>query len=111
MEKRMSEIIEISEENFDHEVLNSMVPVLVDFSAGWCGPCKMLEPVVEEMAAEWGGSVKVVRLDVDHSPNIAMNYQIMGVPTLMLFRGGQALERVTGYLPKPRIMDKFSVHI
>lgn len=107
----MSKVFEINEENFDQEVINSVVPVLVDFSAEWCGPCKMLEPVVEEMATEWWGKVKVVRLDVDQNPNIAMNYQIMGVPTLMLFQGGKALDRVTGYLPKPRIIEKLSAYI
>jgi len=107
----MSSIPDISEEDFEVEVLKNIVPVLVDFSAVWCGPCKMLEPIVEELAKEWGGSVKVVRLDVDNNPNIAMNYQVMGVPTLMLFKGGEAVERLTGYMPKGKILDKLGVHI
>jgi thioredoxin 1 len=107
----MSEITEITEENFESEVLKANAPVLVDFSAVWCGPCKMLEPVIEEMAGEWGDSVKVVRLDVDHNPNIAMNYQVMGVPTLMLFKAGEPVERLTGYMPKGKILDKLNVHL
>lgn len=107
----MSSITEISEETFETEVLKAADPVLVDFSAVWCGPCKMLEPILEDMAGEWGDSVKVVRLDVDNSPNIAMNYQVMGVPTLMLFKSGEVVERVTGYMPKGKILDKLNVHI
>lgn len=107
----MSEITEISEDNFETEVLKANAPVLVDFSAVWCGPCKMLEPVIEEMAGEWGDSVKVVRIDVDHNPNIAMNYQVMGVPTLMLFKAGEPVERLTGYMPKGKILDKLNVHL
>jgi thioredoxin 1 len=107
----MSSITEITEENFEAEVLKNIIPVLVDFSAVWCGPCKMLEPIVEELAQEWGGSVKVVHLDVDNNPNIAMNYQVMGVPTLMLFKGGEAMERLTGYMPKGKILEKLSAHI
>jgi thioredoxin 1 len=107
----MSNITEINEEDFEAEVLKNIVPVLVDFSAVWCGPCKMLEPIVEDLAQEWGEKVKVVHLDVDNNPNIAMNYQVMGVPTLMLFKGGQAVERLTGYMPKGKILEKLNQHI
>ncbi|MFC2026190.1 thioredoxin, partial [Chloroflexota bacterium] len=85
--------------------------VLVDFTAVWCGPCKMLDPVVTELAQDWDGKAKVTKLDVDHNPNIAMQYQVMGVPTLMLFVGGQPIERVTGYQPKDRLEKKFSPHL
>ena len=98
----MSEIQHVNEDNFQNEVLNAGQPVLVDFTAVWCGPCKMLEPVVIELAGEWQGKVKVVKLDVDHNPNIAMQYQVMGVPTLMLFNQGQVKERLTGYQPKKK---------
>lgn len=104
----MTHVIEINEEIFQAEVLEAGLPVLVEFGAVWCGPCKMLEPIVEELAAEWDGRVKVVRLDVDHSPNIAMQYQVMSVPTLMLFIDGQPQQRLTGYMPKNKIVDKLS---
>ncbi len=108
----MGDIIEItSNDDFESEVLQASTPVLVDFGATWCGPCKMLDPVVAEMAQEWGDSVKVVKLDVDHSPDVAMNYQVMGVPTLILFKDGKATERMTGYLPKPKILKKLSPHL
>ena len=107
----MSNIIEINEDSFENEVLQAEMPVLVDFSAVWCGPCKMLDPVVEELAGDWDGQVKFVKLDVDHSPQIAMNYQVMGVPTLMLFNAGEVKERLTGYMPKNKIVSKLSPHL
>jgi thioredoxin 1 len=107
----MTEILKTSEENFDQEVLQENLPVLVDFTAVWCGPCKMLDPVVKQLAQEWDGRMKVVKLDVDDHPSLAMQYQVMGVPTLMLFKGGQPVERVTGYQPKDRLSKKFSAHI
>jgi len=107
----MPKIIDIKEENFQTEVLEASVPVLVDFSAVWCGPCKMLDPVVDELAEEWGDSVKVVRLDVDYSPTLAMNYRVMSVPTLLLFNSGEPVERVTGYQPKARLRKKFQPYI
>jgi thioredoxin 1 len=107
----MNELPHVNEENFQSEVLESPQPVLVDFTAVWCGPCKMLDPVVKELAQEWAGKVKVVKLDVDHNASIAMQYQVMGVPTLMLFRDGQVKERLTGYKPKKQIVSKLSPHI
>jgi thioredoxin 1 len=107
----MTDIAKTSEETFEEEVLQENLPVLVDFTAVWCGPCKMLDPVVKDLAQEWDGQVKVVKLDVDDHPNLAMQYQVMGVPTLMLFKGGQPVERVTGYQPKDRLSKKFSPHI
>ena len=107
----MTDISKLDEATFQNEVIESTEPVLVDFTAVWCQPCKMLDPVVEELANEWEDSVKVFKLDVDEHPNVAMNYQIMGVPTLMLFKNGEAVERVTGYQPKDRIEKKFTPHI
>ena len=104
----MSEIPHISEENFQDEVLNASQPVIVDFTAVWCGPCKMLEPVVLELAEAWDGKAKVVKLDVDTNAESAMKYQVMGVPTLMLFVDGEPVERLTGFQPKRRIEKKFS---
>jgi len=107
----MTDISKLDEATFQNEVIESAEPVLVDFTAVWCQPCKMLDPVVEELANDWEDNVKVFKLDVDEHPNVAMNYQIMGVPTLMLFKNGEAVERVTGYQPKDRIEKKFTPHI
>jgi thioredoxin 1 len=105
------EIKHIGESDFEEEVISSTLPVLVDFTAIWCGPCKMLEPIVNQLAQEWEGMVKVVKLDVDNNPELAMQYQVMGVPTLMLFSDGQPLERLTGYQPKQRILAKMTPHL
>ena len=107
----MVDMLQVSEADFQSEVLDSTLPVLVDFSAVWCGPCKMLDPIVKQLAEEWDGKVKVVKLDVDNNPDLAMRYQVMGVPTLMLFVKGEPLERVTGYQPKDRVIQKFGSHI
>ena len=106
----MVDIQQLSEATFQNEVLEADTPVLVDFTAVWCGPCKMLDPVVKQLAEDWAGKVKVVKLDVDDSPNLAMDYQVMGVPTLMLFKNGLPVERVTGYQPKDRLQKKFTQH-
>lgn len=110
-EEEMTVVAEINASTFEDEVLNAQKPVLVDFSAVWCGPCKMLKPVVDQLAEELSDELKVVELDVDHSPEIAMRYQIMGVPTLMLFVDGEIRERLTGYQPKDRIASKLAQHL
>ena len=107
----MAEIMSVSEATFQNEVLESNQPVLVDFTAVWCGPCKMLDPVVRQLAQEWEGKVKVYKLDVDENPAVAMNYQVMGIPTLVLFKDGEQVERVTGYQPKDRLEKKFTPHL
>jgi thioredoxin 1 len=106
----MSQLIEVSEDTFEDEVMKATGPVLVDFGAVWCGPCKMLDPVVAELAEEWGNTVKVVKIDVDHNPSIAGKFQVMGVPTLMLFKDGEIKDRMTGFRPKPHIIKQFSPH-
>lgn len=107
----MPELTKLYENNFEQEVLNASQPVLVDFTAVWCGPCKMLDPIVQQLAVDWDGKLKIMKLDVDENPGLAMNYQVMGVPTLILFKGGKAVERVTGYQPKDRLVKKFSPHL
>ncbi len=92
-------------------MLNSDGAVLVEFTAVWCQPCKMLDPVVKDLAQDWDGRVKVFKLDVDDSPDLAMNYQVMGVPTLMLFVNGEPVQRVSGYQPKDSLKRKFMPHI
>jgi thioredoxin 1 len=107
----MSEIKHVSEDTFKKEVLEACQPVMVDFTAVWCGPCKMLDPVVKELAAAWEGKAKVVKLDVDNNANIAIQYQVMGIPTLMVFVNGEPKVRLTGYQPKKKIEKKFSAFI
>ena len=106
----MSTLQHIEEDTFQKEVLESTLPVLVDFTAVWCGPCKMLDPVVSALAEEWEGRVKVVKLDVDNNQSVAMKYQVMGVPTLILFKDGEIQERLTGYKPKKRLVNKLERH-
>ncbi len=101
----------VGEGNFQTEVLDWASPVVVDFGAVWCGPCKMLDPVVDQLAREWTGKVKFVKLDVDDDSDLAMEYQVMGVPTLILFVKGQPVQRLSGYQPKDRIISKFKPHL
>lgn len=106
----MADIPYLTEVDFQSEVVKSPLPVLVDFTAAWCGPCKMLDPVVTQLAQEWAGRVKVVKLDVDENAALAVQYQVMGVPTLMLFVEGKPVQRLSGYQPKERIAAKLSPH-
>jgi thioredoxin 1 len=99
----MKNIIELNETNFEPEVLQAAGTVLVDFYAPWCGPCKMLAPVLGQLAGEFTGKIKIAKLNVDEAPVLAGAYNITGVPTLMLFRGGQMVERIVG-LPSPRAL-------
>jgi thioredoxin 1 len=107
----MADIPKLTEAVFEAEVLKSAVPVMVDFTAPWCGPCKMLDPVVTQLSQDWEGRVKIVKLDVDDNSNLAMQYGVMGVPTLILFVGGIPVQRLSGYQPKDRIISKFGSYI
>jgi thioredoxin 1 len=107
----MAELKYVNEQDFKNEVLDSSLPVLVDFTAPWCGPCKMVDPIVTQLAAEWEGRLKVVKCDADQNPNVLVNYGIMGLPTVMLFKNGQMLERVSGYQPKDKLAGRFSPHL
>ncbi|GIL08899.1 MAG: thioredoxin [Chloroflexota bacterium] len=102
---------EVTGDNFQAEVLDSDTPVLVDFWAEWCGPCKMIGPIVDEIAAEYQGRLRVGKLDADQYGDILMQYQIMGIPTLLLFKGGEVVERIVGYQPKDRITGKLTGHL
>jgi thioredoxin 1 len=104
-------IPEVNDENFEVEVLQADLPVLVDFGAEWCHPCKQLDPIVEELAEEWDGRVKVFKLDVDSNINTTMNYGVMGVPSLILFIEGEPVERLTGLVPKQRILKAIDPHL
>jgi len=106
----MVEVEYVTESDFQNEVLDADKPVLVDFTAGWCQPCKMIDPIVKQLAQDWDGKVKVVKLDADENPNIMMQYGILGIPTLMLFKSGQVKERMTGYQPKDKLVTKLTPH-
>ena len=107
----MAEVPSVLEQNFQNEVLASPLPVLVDFTAAWCGPCKMIAPIIEQLHVEWQGRVKVVQCDADQNPNVLMKYGILGIPTLILFKDGQVAERITGYLPKDKLVAKILPHL
>ncbi|MBN2406928.1 MAG: thioredoxin [Elusimicrobia bacterium] len=103
--------IAVNEGNFKSEVLSSDVPVLVDFWAQWCMPCKMIEPVVAEIAKEYEGKMKVCSIDIDQAQGLAAQYSVMSIPTLALFKGGKVVEKVVGALPKAAIMEKVLPYI
>jgi thioredoxin 1 len=103
--------IEITDQNFQAEVLNSDKAVLVDFWAVWCGPCKMIAPVVEEIASEYNGKLKVGKVDVDNNPEVSMKFGIRSIPTLMVFKGGRVVEQIIGAVPKRNLLEKVLPHV
>jgi len=101
----MSKVQEVTEVDFQSQVLESEQPVLVDFWAPWCGPCRMIAPIIEQLAAENAGKAKVVKLNVDDAQNLAAGYGINSIPTIMVFKGGQVVERFVGVQSKQRLQD------
>ena len=102
----MGNVTAVTKDSWDAQVLQVKSLVLVDFWAVWCGPCKMIAPIVEELSKEYDGKVKVVKLNTDENPEVSGRYQIMGIPTLMFFKDGKVVDKLVGALPKGQIKDK-----
>ncbi len=104
-------IFEVTDTNFDQEVLKSDKPVMVDFWAAWCGPCRALAPIVDEIAGSYGAKLKVVKMDVDRNPATPNRYNVRGIPTLLIFKGGKLQEQLVGYHPKENIEKALKNHL
>jgi thioredoxin 1 len=104
----MGKYVEITESNFNEDVLGSDIPVVVDFWAEWCAPCKLLSPIIDELADEYNGKVKFGKLNVDQNQQISIKYGIRSIPTLIVFKNGEAAEQMVGFLPKQSIIDKIN---
>lgn len=102
----MGKAIEFTDDNFQQEVLSSDIPVVVDCTAAWCGPCRMIAPIIEELAGEYEGRVKVGKLDVDSNQGSAATYAVRSIPTLLFFKGGELSDRLVGAVPKKAIVEK-----
>jgi thioredoxin 1 len=107
----MSALPDVTQANFETEVLKSGEPVLVDFWAPWCGPCRMLGPIVEKVAEKHAGKAKFVKLNTDENPSLAGQYQVSGIPCLILFKGGQPVDRIVGYVPENTVTSMLSKHV
>ena len=104
-------ILEVTDSNFDQAVLKSEQPVMVDFWAAWCGQCRALAPVVDELASSYNGKVKVAKMDVDKNVSTPQRYNVRGIPTLLIFKGGQVAEQIVGYVPKETIEKALQKHV
>ncbi|MFN5516469.1 MAG: thioredoxin [Cyanobacteriota bacterium] len=107
----MSDTPQVTDASFKEDVLDSDIPVLVDFWAPWCGPCRMVAPVVDEIAQQYSGQVKVVKLNTDENPNTASQYGIRSIPTLMIFKGGARVDMVVGAVPKTTLAQTLEKYL
>jgi len=101
----MSKPVQITDSTFDDEVVKSDIPVIVDFWAPWCGPCKMIAPILEDIATEYDGKLKVAKLDVDSNTKVASQYKIMSIPALLIFKNGELVDQMIGAMPKNQLLD------
>ncbi|HID38375.1 MAG TPA: thioredoxin [Calditrichaeota bacterium] len=107
----MGKYVLLNDANFEQEVLHSDVPVLVDFWAEWCAPCRIIAPIVEELATEYEGKLKVGKLDVDNNPQVSMKYSIRSIPTLLIYKGGKPVEQIIGAVSKQNILEKLQPYL
>lgn len=107
----MAELQSVTDQNFDEEVLKAALPVLVDFWAPWCGPCRMVAPVVEAIASENTEKLKVVKINTDENPDTPSQYHVSGLPSLLLFKNGQVADQIVGAVPKAKLQDMLAKHI
>ena len=105
----MGNSVKVSSQNWEQEVLKSAAPVMVDFWAEWCGPCRMIAPTIEELSTEYDGKLKVCKLNTDENPEIAGRYQIMGIPSLLFFKEGKLIDKIVGAASKKQFKDKIDV--
>jgi thioredoxin 1 len=103
--------VHVTDATFDAEVLKADIPVLTDFWAEWCGPCKMIAPILEQIAEEYDGRIKITKLDVDHNNQMAVQLGVQSIPTLILFKNGQAVERLVGAMPRERLLSRILPHL
>jgi thioredoxin 1 len=107
----MGKALHVTDASFEAEVINSDVPVMVDFWAEWCGPCRMIGPIVEEMAGEYEGKAKIAKLDVDANPQISMQFGIRSIPTLLIFKGGKVVDQIIGGVPKTHLKRQLDAQL
>jgi thioredoxin 1 len=107
----MAKPVHVTDNTFDAEVFKSDVPVLTDFWAEWCGPCKMIAPILEEIAEEFDGQIKIAKVDVDADNQMAMQFGVQSIPTMILFKNGQPVERLVGAMPKERLLARIEPHL
>ena len=103
--------LHLDEKNFESEVLKSSLPVLVDFWAPWCGPCKMIAPIIDQLSVELQDKIKIAKVNVDESPQLAGQFNVMSIPTLLIFKGGKPVDQIVGAMPKEKLLAKLNTHL
>ena len=111
MTATMTGPLHLTDASFEQDVIQSDKPVLVDFTATWCGPCRMIAPIIEEIATEYSGKAVVGKLDVDENPEVSMNFGVRSIPTLLIFKGGQVVDQIIGAVGKEKILQKLTPHL